>query len=340
MNLTDSALDAAVPDAREAMLLLALRRQVAFVRAGVPFWRARLAGAGVNENSIESLADLRRIPILTKDELRSVRPAALLPEGRSLDVAICRWTSGTSGRPTVSFWSDTDWAALAASTARMLGRQAPMPSPIAFNGYSQFHLTGPLYHAALRRLGGTVYDRSHHPEDLFPTLRQMELFDFDTLVLPGRAVRGKGIGLGDLMELDPDLLARHGVRWWIGSSGTFDAESLAWARAQGVESISNGYGASEFGLFSMSCARNPAHYHAGQGHVLVEVVDSSGALVQNGQPGRIVVTHLCGMTDDGQACVHGGTQLLRLAVGDGATLLTDPCECGLTAPRLCNVHRV
>jgi len=212
--------------------------------------------------------------------------------------------------------------------------------PRVFNGYMQSHLTGPLYHAALRRLGGIVFDRSHHPEELFSTLAQMELFDFDTLVLPEHTVRGKGVGLADLLNDDPTLLTRCGVRWWIGSSGTFDAASVRLAQQQGVVSVSNLYGASEFGLFAISCTQIPGDYHVAQGHVLVEVVDQSGGPVANGQSGRIVVTHLCGIADDGQARTHLGTQLLRLAGGDGATFLSDPCECGLTAPRLRNVKRL
>jgi phenylacetate-coenzyme A ligase PaaK-like adenylate-forming protein len=197
-----------------------------------------------------------------------------------------------------------------------------------------------LYNGALRRLGAVVYDRSHHPEDLFSTLAQTELFDFDTLVLPARSTRGKSVGLADLLDQDPKLLARNHVRWWVGSSGTFDAETVERAREQGVQAVSNLYGSSEFALFAISCSKVSGDYHVAQGHVLVEVVDQSGKPVQNGQFGRIVVTHLCGMDESGQACVHGGTQILRLAAGDGATSLSGPCICGLTTPRLRGVQRV
>jgi phenylacetate-CoA ligase len=233
MRLDDPALDAVASAARDALLLEALRRQIAFMRAKVPFWRERLAKVAVDEGNIETMADLAHFPILSKEELRAIRPAALLPADRLPDMQVCRWTSGTSGRPTVNFWSETDWGALVASTARMLVRQAPTKSPTAFNGYSHSHLTGALYNAALRRLGGVVYDRSHHPEELFPTSAQMDLFDFDTLILPERTTRGKGVGLANLLGDDPNLLARHGVRWWIGSSGTFDAQTLALAGEQG-----------------------------------------------------------------------------------------------------------
>ena len=155
----------------------------------------RRARAAVDEFRIAGLDELARIPILTKEELRSLRPTVLLPQKMGGDIAIGRWTSGTSGLPTVNFWSTDDYAALVAVTARMLARQAPIACPSVFNAYSQAHMTGPLYHAALSRLGSVVFDRSHHAEEIFPTSAQAELFDFDTLVAPSKAVRGKGIGL-------------------------------------------------------------------------------------------------------------------------------------------------
>jgi hypothetical protein len=130
-----------------------------------------------------------------------------------------------------------------------------------FNTYSQAHMTGPLYHAALGRLEGVVFDRSHHAEEAFPTSAQAELFDFDTLVAPSMAARGKSAGLETLLNDDADFLSRHGVRWWIGSSGTFDPDTVASARHQSVQAVSNLYGSSEFGLFAISCPASPGDFH-------------------------------------------------------------------------------
>ena len=273
MKLDDPTLDSAVREVRENWLLEAVRQQIAYMRATVPFWHERLSKADVNESRIECLADLADVPIFTKAELRATRPAALLPSNTRTELVIGRWTSGTSGQPTVNFWTETDWAALVASTARMLARHAPMQAPTVFNAYSHAHMAGPLYHAALRRLGATVYDRSHHPEEFFSTMEQTKLFDFDTLVIPARSVRGKGVGLADLLDQDPKLLERNRVRWWIGSSGTFDSKTIEQALAQGVQAVSNLYGSSEFAAFAISCSKKSGDYHIAQGHVLVEVVD-------------------------------------------------------------------
>ena len=233
-----------------------------------------------------------------------------------------------------------DYAALVAVTARILARQAPIERPSVFNVYSQAHMTGPLYHAALNRLGGVVFDRSHHAEETFPASAQAELFDFDTLVSPAKALRGKGVGLQTLLDEDADFLSRHGVRWWIGSSGTFDPDTITSARRQGVEAISNLYGCSEFGLFAISCPSNPGDFHVAQGHVLVEVVDQDGVPVRDGQFGRIVVTHLRGMDGEGNPVRHKGTQILRLFAGDGATYLRGPCSCGQTTSRPRDIRRI
>ena len=340
MRLDDPTLDSISPQVRDAWLVEAVRNQIAYMRAQVPYWQQRLKQAAVDESSIATLADLARVPILSKHELRALRPAALVPEESLPRLQISRWTSGTSGRPTVNFWSESDWTALVAATSRMLARQAPMTRPTAFNAYSHAHVTGPLFHDALRRLGGVVYDRSQHAEEFFSTLAQTELFDFDTLVLRVGNVGGKSIGLTNLLDDDPTFLARHGVRWWIGSSGTIGTESMDRVRQQGVERISDLYGSSEFAVFAISCPEAPDDYHVAQGHVLVEVVDETGVPVANDQFGRIVVTHLRGTDANGDACVHGGTQILRLANGDGATFLGEPCACGLTTPRLRDVQRV
>jgi len=339
MKLADPGFDEAGPATRNAWFLDAVGRQIAFAKARVPFWRQRLADAGVSEEDIQDLDDLARIPILTKETLRELPPASLLPEESLGALKVCRWTSGTTGRPTVNFWAQNDWNALVEVTARALSRHAPGCPVSAFNGYSQAHLTGPLYDAALRSMGAIVFDRSHHSEEEFASAAQMALFRFNTLVLPDRAKRGKGVGVSDLLESDRELLGRNGVLWWIGSSGTFAPAAIEAARTQGVQSISNLYGSSEFGLFAVSCQHEPEDFHIAQGHVLVEVVDASGTAVSSGRSGSIVVSHLAGLDGAGNATIHAGTQLLRLANGDWATFIAEPCSCGLTTPRLRHIRR-
>ena len=338
--ISEQDLDGISPAAHETWLMNALRKQIGYMRAAVPYWSQRLSSARVDEAKIERLADLAALPIFTKAELRALPPMELVPQEARADIAVGRWTSGTTGRPTASFWTQSDWAGLISSTARMLSRHAPIEAPMVFNAYSQAHVTGPVYHAALQKLGATVIDRSHHPEDVFSTAQQMGLFDFNTLVMPARTIQGKSLGIGTLLDREPRLFERNQVHWWIGSSGTFGPEVANQARAHGITTITNLYGSSEFAMFATSCTVHPSDFHVSHGYVLVEVVDEVGAPVRHGQFGRIVVTHLSGIDENGNACVHRGTQILRLANGDGATLLSQPCECGLTSFRLTGIRRI
>jgi phenylacetate-coenzyme A ligase PaaK-like adenylate-forming protein len=125
MRLDDPTLDTVTTNARHAHLLEAVRRQIAFMRAKVPFWHDRLSRFETDESKIDSLSDLARFPILAKEDLRTIRPPTLLPEESRRRLAVCRWTSGVTGRPTVNFWTTADWAALVSSTARMLVRHQP-----------------------------------------------------------------------------------------------------------------------------------------------------------------------------------------------------------------------
>jgi phenylacetate-coenzyme A ligase PaaK-like adenylate-forming protein len=147
------------------------------------------------------------------------------------------------------------------------------------------------------------------------------------------------MGLVDLLAAEPDFLARNGVLWWMGSIGTFEPALTKAACASDVAAITNLNGSCEFALFAVSCPCRPEEFQLAQGYVLIEVVDDEGRPVASGRTGRIVVTHQRGAAMDGRACRLGGTQILRRASGDAATLLTQPCNCGQTSARLRDIHR-
>jgi phenylacetate-coenzyme A ligase PaaK-like adenylate-forming protein len=80
MRLEDPEFDVCAPETRASYLVDAVRRQIAYMRATVPYWRERLTGVVDDESEIESVKDLARFPILTKEEFRSIKPGVLLPK--------------------------------------------------------------------------------------------------------------------------------------------------------------------------------------------------------------------------------------------------------------------
>ena len=91
------------------------------VKSQVPFYRERLSG--IEPGSIQSLADLTRLPFTNKQDLRENYPFGLFAVPRA-DVVRIHASSGTTGKPTVVGYTASDiemWAGLAARALTMAG---------------------------------------------------------------------------------------------------------------------------------------------------------------------------------------------------------------------------
>jgi phenylacetate-CoA ligase len=306
----------------------------------VPFWSERFRDANVRPETIGAVDDLRRLPWLTKRELRSLAPFDLVPPASRHRLYLCRSTSGTTGSPTSVFWTRADWLALIETMARALGDHRPDGELIAFNGYHLGHAAGRGYEDVVRLLGGTSVPRHYLADDEVATLEQLGAFGCNTLILTQRSgLKKSGRAVEDLLRHDGDFFARYGIRWWLGSSSTFTAEVRETAVRQGVRAVTNLYGSSEFGTLAVSCRARPEEFHLAFGHVFVEVVGADGVAVSSGERGRIVVSHLLASHPDGGRGPREGSQLLRLDNGDEATFFAGECACGLTTPRIRDVRR-
>lgn len=96
-------------DELRARQLSRLQSLLSAVFASNPFWQTRLRRAGWSSSQLQSLDDLRRLPLLTKGELVADQ-AASPPYGTNLTYPLDHYsrvhqTSGTTGRP--MRWLDT-----------------------------------------------------------------------------------------------------------------------------------------------------------------------------------------------------------------------------------------
>ncbi|MEM3031875.1 MAG: phenylacetate--CoA ligase [Nitrososphaerota archaeon] len=100
-----------------------LRHTVARAYERVPFYRKKLDECGVRPDDIRSLEDLRRLPFTTKDELRSLYPYGILAVPRT-EILEIHATSGTTGTPTLGFYTAADletWGEVVARSLAMSG---------------------------------------------------------------------------------------------------------------------------------------------------------------------------------------------------------------------------
>lgn len=108
----------------DARILHKLREQLKYCWEKSAFYRRKWEAAGVSPDTLKTLDDLARFPVVQKNELRASQ-AASPPYGEYLcidprDVARIHGTSGTTGRPTVFGIGADDWRRVAEAHARIL----------------------------------------------------------------------------------------------------------------------------------------------------------------------------------------------------------------------------
>jgi len=126
----------------------------------VPHYRRKFEAQGVHPDELKTLADLARFPFPTKADLRDNYPFGLFAVPREQVVRV-HASSGTTGKPTVVGYTQTDidnWADLVARSIRAAGGRPGDMVHVAY-GYGLF--TGGLgAHYGAERLGCTVVPMS------------------------------------------------------------------------------------------------------------------------------------------------------------------------------------
>jgi len=307
-------------DERAAVQWAGLKRTVGHVWANSPFYRARLAAAGLAPDGIRGLEDIARLPFTTKDDFREQYPLGLLcvPRGSLREMHM---SSGSTGVPVVMAYTEADigqWAECMARCYRMAGLRAGdaiqiTPTFGLFNGGFGF------YHGA--RLAGLFAI----PASSGNTPRQVMLMrDFGVRGLMGVVSYAARI----IEELDAKGVALPDLR-----VGIFGAESFSDAMRRRVETrlglrAFDIYGMTETGgvaTTGMDCGAR-AGLHVWDDHYLTEIVDpDTGAPVPDGQLGEAVFTSL---TREAIPVLRYRTRDLTRIVG------RERCACGRTCLRV------
>jgi len=137
----------------EAIQLRRLQAVVKRVYEKVAPYRAKMDAAGVKPNDIQSLGDLRKLPFTTKDDLRDNYPFGLFTVDME-EIVRVHASSGTTGKPTVVGYTETDIKTWAGVMARALTLAGVTRGDMVHNAYGYGLFTGGLG-AQLR--GGTSW---------------------------------------------------------------------------------------------------------------------------------------------------------------------------------------
>lgn len=301
---------------RQEALLRDLVRRVA---KRVPFYRKKLAEAGVKPEEVRTLADLARLPFTTKEELREEYPLGLMavPER---EVVRIHSSSGTTGKPVIVPYTARDvqvWGEMMARCFRMVGMTAEDRVQIT-PGYGLW-TAGIGFQAGVERLGAMAV-----PTGPGNTEKQLEMMvDLRTTVLIGTSSYGL---------LLAEEVARRGLRPQLHLRlGIFGSERWGEKMRRRIEEL---LGIESFDIYGLTEVYGPGigidcPYHQGihywADHLLFEIIHpETGEPLPPGEWGELVITTL----------TKEGMPLLRYRTRDLTRLLPGRCPCGSPYPRI------
>ncbi len=286
---------------------------------GSPVYRDKLDAAGVKPGQIRTLADITKLPFLTKAELQANYPISILAVPEEQVVRI-HASSGTTGRRTVAPYTATDvddWAEMMARCYKYAG-VTNLDRVHVTPGYGLW-TAGIGFQLGAERHGAMVVPVGPTASDL-----QIELMlDFRSTVLTSTS--SYALFLGE--ELHKRGLAdKHFFK-----KGLIGSERWSDAMRRRIEEL---LGIETFDIIGMTETYGPGtgldcHLHSGihywADYLLFEIVDpETGEPVPEGQIGELVITSLR----------KEAMPLIRYRTRDLTRLIPGRCECGSAMPRV------
>ena len=310
----------------EAIQLTRLQETVSRVYENVPAYRAKMDAAGIKPEDVRTLADLRRLPFTTKQDMRDNYPYGLFAVPKK-KLRRIHASSGTTGKPTVVGYTAADlevWRECVARLAVAGGASEDDIAQICF-GYGMF--TGALgLHYGLEKVGAAIV-----PSSTGNTEKQlMYMKDFGTTLLvatPSYAMRIAEVAREIGIDPKKDLKVKSLV---LGSELMTEAMRQELYKVWGEDiNLTQNYGMSELmgpGVSGECLALNGMHIN--EDHFIAEVINSAtGEVLPPGEKGELVVTCLS----------REALPLIRSRTRAITRLMYEPCPCGRTTARMENL---
>lgn len=291
------------------------------VSEDVSFYRKAFGTAGVTAQDIQHLSDLRKLPFLTKSDLREHYPLGMLAVDRS-NLRRIHISSGTRGKPTVSAYTKADidlWSDLCARSLTCAGVRT---GDVVHNAYGYGLFTGGLgIHYGAEHLGAAVV-----PISGGRTQQQIMLIDdFRADIICCTPSYAMNVA----MSVEESNVPVHRLNLRIGVFGAEPWSEQLRAQLEDKLKIKavDIYGLSEIlgpGV-AIECLEERNGLHIWEDHFIVEIIDPvTEEPVEDGNLGELVITTL----------TKEAMPLIRYKTGDITSVNREACKCGRTHARL------
>lgn len=296
-----------------------LRAFLSRVQRSVPYYRDLFSRAGIDSHHLSSTAELRALPYLTKELIRSNIEGLKAREAKRL---VRYNTGGSSGEPLVFYigrdrvshdvaakWRATRWWGVDIGDPEIV----LWGSPIEIGAQDRLRgLRDRMLRSRLLPAFDMSDERMHQYLEVIRRMRPRMLFGYASAIARLAAhAQSSGAGMHDC-----------GLRVVFVTGETLYPEQRQIIESVFGAPVANGYGARDAGFLAHQCPSGSLHLCSE--HVIIELIDENGAPVTRGEPGEVVVTHLA--TSD--------FPFIRYRTGDVAVLSEQQCACGRGLPVL------
>ena len=315
-NYYQQAIECASREEIIAMQNEKLVKQVRRVWEAVPYYRKKMQDHGVTPDDIRSIDDIKKLPFLSKADLRDSYPYGMLAKPLK-DCVRIQSTSGTTGKRVVAFYTQHDidlWEECCARAIVAAGGTDEDVCQVSY-GYGLF-TGGPGLNGGSHKVGCLTV-----PTSSGNTERQiMFIMDLKATILcctPSYAAY-----LGESMKemgLKPEDIPLK--------AGIFGAE--AWSEEM-RRSIEQTLGIKAYDIYGLTEISGPGvafecsaqqGMHINEDHFYAEIIDpDTGEVLPEGQSGELVFTCL-----DKEAF-----PMIRYRTRDICVLTREKCSCGRT----------
>ncbi len=297
-----------------------LKAQVKHVWENVPFYRARMEEKGLTPADVQSIDDLKKLPFITKDDLRDQYPYGLLGTDLKNCVRI-HSTSGTTGRRVVAFYTHKDvdlWQDCCARAIVAAGGSNEDVCQVAY-GYGLF-TGGSGMHGGSHKVGCLTLPMSSGNTD-----RQIQfMMDLGATILCctpsyaaylGESLKEKGLTPADL-KLKAGIF---GAEPWTNEMRR-DIEAALGIKAYDIYGLTETSGPG----VAFECEEQTG-MHVNEDHFIPEIIDpDTGEVLPEGERGELVFSSI----------TKEGFPLLRYRTRDICVLSRKTCSCGRTLVKM------
>jgi phenylacetate-CoA ligase len=315
MEMADRFTEAQLEECRRQKL----RDLIEYSYAHVPYIRSGMQKAGLAPGDIRDVADLARLPLMRKADVRQNREALRSDMARKLSSFT---TGGSTGEPLIFDLSKRRVASRVACrqrTSRWWG-VAVGDSELAIWG-SPVELTRQDWMRSLR--------------DVFLATRLVSAFEMNEATMSGYLDVLEGGNYRQVFGYPSALymLCLHARREGrnlrqLGIQVAFVTGEVIFPYQREVIAevlncpVANGYGGRDSALIAHECPHGGLHVLADA--VVLELIDADGRPVPAGEPGEITITDL----------YSHEVPFIRYATGDVAVMSSRHCPCGRALPIL------